>query len=89
MFFTIFYNEKTLFYAIKATSSKSQKSCHFYKGVNSWFLSKNDHCFKMFFEGNTGKENVFHYILERKNALLGYKNNKLKKIEKLTFLQRG
>ena len=28
---------------------------------------------------NIGQENVFYDILERKNAFLGYKNNKLKK----------
>ena len=29
--------------------------------------------------GNVGQENVFYDILERKNAFLGYKNNKFKK----------
>ena len=43
----------------------------------------------MFFLGNIGKENVFYDILERKNAFLGYKNKKLKKVEKWTFFQRG
>ena len=32
--------------------------------------------FQVFFLGNMGKENVFYDILERKNALLGYKNKK-------------
>ena len=32
-----------------------------------------------FFLGNIGEENVFYDILERKNAFLGYKNNKSKK----------
>ena len=32
-----------------------------------------------FFLGNIGQENVFYDILERKNAFLGYKNNKFKK----------
>ena len=35
--------------------------------------------FQLFFLGNIGQENVFYNILERKNAHLGYKNNKLKK----------
>ena len=30
------------------------------------------------FLGNTGQENVFYDILERKNAFLGYKNKKFK-----------
>ena len=29
--------------------------------------------------GNIGQENVFYDILERKDAILGYKNNKFKK----------
>ena len=35
--------------------------------------------FKLFFLGNIGQENVFHDILERKTAVLGYENNKFKK----------
>ena len=42
-----------------------------------------------FFLGNIGQENVFHDILEQKKAFVGYKNNKFKKVEKLTFFQRG
>ena len=34
-----------------------------------------------FFLGNIDKENVSYDILERKNAFLGYKNKKLKKIK--------
>ena len=40
------------------------------------------------FLGNIGQENVF-YILRTKNAFLDYQNNKLKKVEKLTFFQMG
>ena len=35
--------------------------------------------FQLFFLGNIGQENVFHDILERKNAFQGYKNRKFKK----------
>ena len=35
--------------------------------------------------GNTGQENVFYDILERKNAFLGYKNNKFKKSKNCNF----
>ena len=45
--------------------------------------------FQPFFLDNIGQEIVFYDILERENAFLGYKNNKFKKVEKLTFLQRG
>ena len=45
--------------------------------------------FQFFLLGNIRRENDFYDILERKNALLGYYIKKLKKVEKLTFLQRG
>ena len=45
--------------------------------------------FPFFFLANIGHENVFYNILERNNAFLSYKNKKLKKVEKLTFFQRG
>ena len=44
--------------------------------------------FELFFLGNIGQEIVFYDILETKNAFLGYKKNKFKKVEKLTFFQK-
>ena len=41
-----------------------------------------------FFLGNIGQENVFYDILERKNAFLRYKNNKLKK-SKIEIFPKG
>ena len=35
--------------------------------------------FHLVFFGNIGQENVFYDILVRRNAFLGYKNNKFKK----------
>ena len=32
-----------------------------------------------FFGGDTGQQNIFYDILERKNVFLGYKNKKSKK----------
>ena len=45
--------------------------------------------FPPFFLGNIGQKNVFYDILEGEKAFLGYKDKKLKKVEKLTFFQRG
>ena len=45
--------------------------------------------FQPVFLGNIGKENVFYDILERKNALLGYKNKKFKKSKNCLFFPRG
>ena len=41
--------------------------------------------FQPVFYSNIGKENVFHDILERKTAFLGYKNKKLKKLKNWHF----
>ena len=38
--------------------------------------------FEPFFLGNLGQENAFYDILERKSALVGYKNKKLKTSKK-------
>ena len=41
--------------------------------------------FPTFFLGNIDQENVFYDILERKNAFLGYKNNKSQKSKNWHF----
>ena len=38
--------------------------------------------FPTLFLGNIGEENVFHDIVERKNAFLGYENKKFEKAKK-------
>ena len=48
-------------------------------------LVQNGLFFIFFFLGNGGQENVFCDILERKNAFLGYKKKKFKKLEILFF----
>ena len=62
---------KYAFLIYKNKKFKKWKNCHFSKGVNSWFWSKNGHFFNFFFLGNIGQENVFYDILERKKARLG------------------
>ena len=41
--------------------------------------------FPTFFLGYIGQENVFYDILERKNAFLGYKKKKFKKLKNWHF----
>ena len=43
--------------------------------------------FELFFLGNIGQKNVFHDILERNNAFLGYKNKKFKQSKIIIFLK--
>ena len=42
-----------------------------------------------FLLGNIAEEIVFYYILETKNAFIGYKNNKLKTVEKIDIFAKG
>ena len=75
----VFYDileRKNAFLGYKNKKFKKSKNGHFFKGVNPWFGSKNDHFSKFFFFGNIIKEYVFYDILEGKNAFPGYKNNK-------------
>ena len=78
MSFTIFYNEKTRFLAIKTRNLKSRKIDNFPKGLTHGLAPKTA-IFPGFVLGIIGQENVFCNILERKKAFLEYKNNKLKK----------
>ena len=73
MFYDII-ERKNAFLGYKNKKFKRSKNWHFYKGVNPWFWSKNGHFSNFYFLENTGQENVFYDILERKNALIGYKN---------------
>ena len=79
MSFTIFWKEKTPFYAIKRKGLKTPKIDIFPKGLTHGFCPKMAIFPTFFFLGNTAQENDFYDILERNNALLGYKNNKFKK----------
>ena len=77
----VFYDilqRKNAFLRHKNNKFKKSQIWHFSKGVNPWFWSKNGHFLNFFFLGNLGQENVFYDIVERKNAFLGYKNNKFK-----------
>ena len=68
----------------KKTSSKSRKIEIFPKALTHGFGQKFA-IFHLFLLGSIGQENVFYDILERKNAFLGYKNNKFKKSKNWDF----
>ena len=61
------------------------KNLRFSKGVKPWFWSRYGLFSNLFFKENIGQKNVFYGILERKNALLGYKNKKFKKSKNSHF----
>ena len=79
---------KNAFRGYKNKKFEKTKIEIFPKGLTHGF-GPNMAIFQFFFLANIGQENGFYDILERKNAFLGYNNNKVKKVEKLTFLQRG
>ena len=70
---------KNTFLGYKNKRFKKSKNCHFSKGVNPRFWSKNGHFSNFFFLGNISQENIFDDILKRKQAFLGNKNKKFKK----------
>ena len=78
MSLTIFFKEKTPFWAIKTIVSKSRKIDILAKGLTHGFGPRMA-IFPTFLLGNIGWVNVFYDILKRKNAFLGYKNEKFKK----------
>ena len=76
----VFYDileQNNAFHGYRNKNLKKSKTSHFFKGINAQFWSNNGY-FSFFFLGNIGQENVF-YILEQKNAFLGYKNKKIKR----------
>ena len=84
-FFHDILEQKKAFLGYKNKKFKKSKNWHFSKGVDPLFWSKNGHFSKLFFLGNITQENVFHEILEKKKAFLGYKNKKFKKSKSCHF----
>ena len=69
MSFTIFYNGKAPFWAIKTRISKRGKIDIFQKGLTHGFGPKMAIFPTFFFLGNVGQEKVFYDILGRKKLL--------------------
>ena len=83
--FTIFYNEKTPFQALKTRSSNTRKIDIPPKGLTNGFGPKNGYFFYFCLLRNIGQENVLYDILEQKNAFVSYKNKKFKKLKNWHF----
>ena len=84
MFYGIL-ERKNAFLGYKNKNLKKSKAWRFSKGVSPRIWSKIGHFSTLFFLGNMSLENLFYDILERKNAFLDYKNNKLKKSKNWHF----
>ena len=72
------------FLACKNKNFKKSKNWHLSKGVTHGFGPKMA-IFQLFFLGNIGQENVFYDILAWKNAFLGHKKKKFKKLKNWHF----
>ena len=84
----VFYDileRKKAFLGYKKKKSKKSQIHIFPGGLTHAFGPKMAIFPTLFFLGNIGQENVFYDILERKNAFLGYKNNKSKKSKNWHF----
>ena len=82
-FFQLFFlgnisQENVLYYLLEQKNAilgnknkklKKSKNWHFFKGVNTWFYSKNGDFCNFFFLGNISQENVLYDLLEQKKSL--------------------
>ena len=75
VFYDILERNHTLL-AFKTNNFKKSKNWHFPKGLTHGFGLKMA-IFQLFFSGNIRQENVFYYILERKNAFLDQKKHEV------------
>ena len=75
---------KNAFLGCKNKKFKKSKNWDFPKGLTHGFGPKMA-IFQSIFFGNIGQENILYDILERKNAFLGYKNEKFKKSKNWHF----
>ena len=83
----IFYDileRKNAFLGYKNKKFKQSKNWHFSKRVKQSFWSKNGDFSNLFF-ANIGQKNIFYDTIKRKNAYLGYKNKKFKKLKPWHF----
>ena len=87
----VFYDileRKNVFLGYKNKTLKKWKSWYFSKGFNPSFFDKNCLFCNFFLLGKIGLENVFYYILERKNAFLGSKKRSSKS-RKIAIFAKG
>ena len=73
----------------KITKLKKSKFWYFSKGAGVGPLVKNLKFFPCFYIWQDQQQNLFHVILESQKAFLDYKKQKVKKVEKSGFFQRG
>ena len=88
MSFTIFWNEKTLFYAFKTKSSKSRKIDIFPKGLTHGFGPKMAIFPTFFFRQYRPGKCLLRYSRTKRRLSMPSKQE-VQKVEKLKFFQKG
>ena len=83
-FFYDIVKRKNNFLGYKNQMFKKSKNWHLSKGVNPLLLVQKWPFVQLFFS-YIGQKNVFYDILDQKNALIGYKQKKLKKLKNWHF----
>ena len=84
----VFYDilkRENAFLGYKNDKFKKSKNRHFSIGLTHGFGPKMAIFPPFFFLGNIRQQNVFYDILERENFILGYKNQKFKKLKNWHF----
>ena len=79
MSFTIFWNDKTYFKAIKTRSLKSRKIAIILKGLTHGFVQKWPFFQVLFFQAIWARKMYLRYFRTKKTPFLGQKNKKFKK----------
>ena len=88
MFDVILESQKAFLDYKKQKVKKVEKSGFFERGL-SMVLVKNLKFFHVFIFGKINHQNVFDVFLESQKSFLHYENQKVKKVEKSGFFQRG
>ena len=88
MSFTIFQSEKTPFYAVKTTSSKSQKFVIFLKGLTHFFVPKMAIFPTFLFQANSGRKMSFTIFYNEVTPFQAMKRRTLKRRKINSFPER-
>ena len=74
---------------MKNRKLRKSKNQDFSKGVSPWFWSKIRNFSMFLFLARSTEQNVFDVILESQKSFLDYEKQKVKKVKKSGFFQRG
>ena len=89
MCLTLFQQVKKAFLDYKKQKFQKVEKSGFFQRGQSMVLVKNLKFFHVSIFGKTNQRNVFDVILESQKSFLDYEKQKVKKVEKSGFFQRG